>query len=85
MLNRAAVDDILKSGIPSVTDGYDDGFGLGSYLPEVVSKGKHRPVVADGAEVSVSAIVKNTVRDERGADGDVTPSPVSRIDILSAL
>lgn len=47
-----------------MTDGYDDGFGLRGYFPEVVSKGEDRPVVIDGAEVSVLAIVEDSVRDE---------------------
>lgn len=68
-----------------MTDGYDDRFGLGGYFPEVVSKGEDRPVVVDRAEVSILVIVEDTVRDERGANGDVITSLVGRMEILSVL
>lgn len=56
VLNHPIVDDLLKDRIPSVTDGYDDWFGLGGYFPEVVSKSEDRPIIIDGAEVSILAV-----------------------------
>ena len=82
MLNHPVVGDVLKDRIPGVTDGYDDWLGLGGYFPEVVSKGEDRPIVIDGAEISILAVVENTVRDERGTNGDITASPVSRVKVL---
>lgn len=64
MLNYAVFDDVFKDRISCAIDGYDNGFGLRGYPPEVVSKGEDRPVVIDGAEVSILAAVESTVRDE---------------------
>jgi len=84
VLDHAVVDDVFEDGIPSVTDGYDDGFGLGGHFPQVVSKGEDRPVVVDGAEVSILAVVENAIRDERGANSGITTSPISRVKVLHA-
>lgn len=84
MLDHAVVGNVLKDRIPGVTDRYDDGLGLGGHFPEIVSKGEHGPVIVDGAKVGILAVVENTVRDERGAKGDVTSSPVGRVEILRA-
>ena len=84
MLNHPVIDDVLKDRISGVTDRYGDWFSLGDYFPKVVRKSEDRPIIIDGAEVSILAIVENTTRDERGANSDITPSPVSRIKVLRA-
>lgn len=67
-----------------MADGNDDRSGLGAYFPEVVSKSEDRPVVIDGAEVSILAVVENTIRDERGTNSDIAATPVSRVKVLRA-
>lgn len=39
--------------------------GLGGYFPEVVNKDEDGPIVIDGMEVNILAVVGNTVRGER--------------------
>lgn len=82
VLNHAVIGDVLKNRIPSVTDGYDDRFGLRSYFPKVVSKCEDGPIVIDSTEIGILAVVENTARDERGANSDITAGPVSRVEVL---
>ena len=82
MLNHAVISDVLENRIPSVTDGYDDRSGLGGYFPKVVSKGEDGPIVIDSTEIGILIVVENTARDERGANGDIAASPVSRVEVL---
>ena len=61
VLDHAAVDDVFEGRIPGVADRYDDGFGPRSHFPEVVSKCEDRPIVVDGTEVSVLAVIENAI------------------------
>lgn len=84
MLDHAFVDGVFEDRVPGMTNGYDSGSGLGGRFPEVASKGEDRPVVVDSAEDSILTVVENTIRDERGANGNVTASPLSRVKVLHA-
>lgn len=62
-----------------MANGHDDRFDLAGCEQRQRQAGRR-----DGAAVSILAIVENTVGDERGANGGIPTSPVSRTEDLRA-
>lgn len=71
ILTTVVGNDILNSGVPSVTERDYTRLGGGANRPEVMGKSKHRPVILNSAEVRVLSVWQTSVVEELSADGNV--------------